>query len=308
MKIEDLDVPGLRRHLETFSSVLRTDHDLPRVRQAAINIAGSITPNGGPLANEANKLPPVPSRVSQNVRLEQYRNEAFDAAIEHFIVSCKAAIDEIEAIQARIIENAGLVRKECRRRLLEFIVNEESDIQWSPNLSIALGLSQKQVLDALEHLESVGAIEVSNRAYPSPDEEAWRFRVTSRGRDLADGTVEDATTGSQFTLIAGSQIGVVGQNYGDVTQTNTISNLPDLPDDVLELLNSTPHGRVLADTFDEERSQPEPRRNRLRQIGEGIKSAIEAARVGADAGQLSADIASHAHAWFTTLCNALGVA
>jgi predicted nucleotide-binding protein len=186
MSLEKLDTERVRKYLETREQFLLTHPNPHEVRASAIGIARSITPEGGRLLTEAQRLP-VTQIVGTTRSLEAgKRSDRFDSALKEYVEHVYEALDAIEHYQSRIKENAPLARSQYRARVLLYAVNQEQDLLWSGDVAWALGLTQNQTLDAIEHWGSLGAIIPGEQIGNGQGEIVWNFSVTSRGRDIAD--------------------------------------------------------------------------------------------------------------------------
>lgn len=285
MNAHTQDIAQARAHVDRFREYLRTGTDVLDVKRVAVNITQSIFGDSA-LTVPANRLP-VPALVGVRMRgltpPPPERTPEFNESVEHLLRAIDEGLDGIADYQQRVNANAVVPRVDIRKSVLAYLSSKPIDIQWAGDIQWTLGLSDEQIIDALEYWEEQGAIKHGGyQIYTGGGDWIWKIEQTPRGRDLADGT---RTISSELmtTLIVhqtfNGPVNNAGTVYGNVTQNIT---LPKLPADVQFKLRESPIGEALADAFEEEQRRSEPRPERVRKFLDGIKSFFETVNAGGE--------------------------
>jgi hypothetical protein len=280
------DAERLRAHVDRLKTYLREHPNSIQVRQAAVSVAGYIGARHSHLRRKAEQLPRIRLAQPYGAPSPAARDGRFDAAVEEFIAACDQALDELEEHGRAVRANATLSRAECRKRVLAFLAANPT-IEWGADVAWALRLSDDQIHDALEHLESRGAIDYGGLRGFIGGNWAWHIRLNSYGRDMADGLVSDVAGGAStvvtnvHNVITNSSVGVAGVSHGLVVQTN-IPTFPTMPPDVRDELQKTAQGRILSAALDAELAKPVPQKETLRDAVEGISTAMETVNAGSE--------------------------
>jgi hypothetical protein len=271
---ERCDVSSARQHLRDNEQGLRTNPNSTIVRQSVKRIARAIDPDEVVL-REVVALPAI-SGISR-LGTPASRDAAFDSAVENFIARYYEQCDLIEQWQQKQRGNAVLSRQVVRQIVLRHAA-ESDDLQWINDIQWRMFLSQSQVLDAIEHLRDVGAVEVGNSYSAGDGDVIMNFRVTSRGRDLADGSTP-AFSPSLTRPYNGPTINNYGpsaQQFGDKNVVNVADNftvdrrsIHKVINEARSRLDDFPEAKReevsdYIDALSEEIERPEPRLARLR--------------------------------------------
>lgn len=279
--LERCDVPAVRRHMQNHEEGLRTNQNSVQIRQAVTNIARSVDPDG--IAMREVPLPTITGISQRGTPVS--RDADFDAAVERFIVWYYDRCNRIEAWQQQQRANAGIDRQVLRQNVLRHAIERDDalqnagerydDLQWMGEIQEEMFLNQRQILDAIEHLSGRGAIEVGTRYSTGDGDVTLNFRVTSRGRDLADGS----TPAYSRPLSSGPTINNYGpsaQQFGDKNVANVASDvnvdrrsIQQVINEVRSHLDDFPEAKReevsdYIDALSEEVERPEPRTARLR--------------------------------------------
>lgn len=280
------DVSAARAHLERFRDHLRTHPNPAEVKQVAVNVAGALF-GDSPLTAQANRLP-VPTVVGvrpRGIAPAPHRTPQFDAAVDDLLVAFDAGLDAIADYQRRVQSNASVARSEIRQSVLAYLARTPIDLQWGGEVQWTLGLSDAQIIDALEYWEEQSAIAHGGyQVYSGAGDWIWKIELTPRGRDYADGT-RTISSHLKTTLVVQHQtfngpVANAGPVHGNVTQN---IGVPPVPSDVRAALHESPMGEVLLDAIDDEQRRAEPRPDKIRKAVAGIKSFLETTNAVGDA-------------------------
>lgn len=191
--------------------------------------------------------------------------------------------NEVEDYQRRVAVNGNVPKLEVRQSVLAFFGRKPMEMQWGTSALFELGLSEDQTLDALHWLEDEGAIDYGGKRSFLGGNWQWQVKLTTHGRDLADGTVAISPHLATTVVVQQTFHGPVtnaGLVQGDVNQT--IVTFPALPSDVRDELVATSAGEALVDALEEERVRPRPRPEKVRKIVAGIKELMDTANTASD--------------------------
>ncbi len=125
--------------------------------------------------------------------------------------------------------------------------------------------------------------------------------MTPYGRDLSEGLVtpsSQAGIAATFNISDSTFHNFVGaQTGGSITQTSNVS-LPEMPPELREFLESSPPGRNVLQSLEDELARPAPRKSRLATIAETVRHLLEA-------GGVATIVVDHGHAWLSGFQHAI---
>lgn len=279
----------LRDILGRTDQFLRIEPNSTNVRNAARNLAQSFADPVLVRQGQAQQLPTITlaRRAGPGAALPTSRDSGFDTAIADFIAECYASIERREVLESRIAANAHLTIEDCKALIITEL-RKTQDITWASDLVKTLGLSDVQVIEALQELEHEDAIE-GQHGGASDTDIVWHVRLTVTGRRIADGRVPLPSAGfGQTVNIFHAPVANAG-TAENVMQI--ILSIPPLPSDIRAFLVQTPMGQEQVHAYERESSAPKPNRALLGHIASTIKTLIETANV-------STELVTHAHEWF----------
>ncbi|HLI97164.1 MAG TPA: hypothetical protein VKT72_13930 [Candidatus Baltobacteraceae bacterium] len=139
--------------------------------------------------------------------------------------------------------------------MLAYLSRKPIELQWGGDAQWVLGLSDAQIIDALQYWEEQRAIKYGGyEVYSGAGDWSWKIELTPYGRDLADGS-RTISPQLRTTLVVqhihGDGANVVGVSQGDVTQQSTVNDVSALLD-ALDQLRSALQDRddaMEADAF-----------------------------------------------------------
>jgi hypothetical protein len=224
MNPETASIDQLRAHVALHEPYLRTHPNTEQVRQRAANVAAAVAGEQSPLAQKARHLPPVQSLVPPlGVSSPTARDDRFDTAVEDLIAEVYVTIDQIEAFQRRLKANEAMDDDAVVNAVLAEAVKSE-DAQWSTSLSQVLAIPDIRTRDALEELESQGAVKINDRSRATIG--VFLFTVTAYGRRLARGSATRNKIEPVIHLtqhISDSTIASAGVAFAPVEQNITVN-------------------------------------------------------------------------------------
>lgn len=210
---EALSTAEMGRQFEQIKPWLREQGSRAAVIHAARSWASEL--QNVTVWRWVNALPAVHPNSRPGGTDPDQRDPDFDKLVEGFIVAFDAGLFERDKLGQAIAANTNLAARQCEERVLEYL-NLHRGLVDARELQRELALSAQQLHDALEDLNSVGALQgpgFSNALRTF----GWSGELSAYGRRLARG---EAPTPLQpvHVSIHNSNVGAAGIVQGNVVQ------------------------------------------------------------------------------------------
>lgn len=280
MNIETIEIEQLRAYRDRIKVTLRSEQDVARIRHAAEAAARNIPGMFG-LTQRAKDIP-VRQLVGfvPEVQQPQIRDERVNEAVEAFISAMDEAVEAIAGFQERVTANSSSRLEDIRQQAIVVIrqIDEQNNGQeiWMSDVQWRLGVSERQVVDAVQFWHDQGALRSSTPPARYQDGTAWFFYMTPQGRTCA---AEAERKNAAALSVVNYNVNNYGhanvQQFGAHSNASTSVSALDLPalrealalvrEHLSEFAEETREEvREHLDVIDEEMNKPSPRASRVK--------------------------------------------
>lgn len=295
LNTDTIDVASIRNQVERAKNSILDQSDKARAKTLAQQLAQSMYELTGLSAvPDAQKIQlPGAAKWTMNGDVPVAVHVSEEESQSQFIAFLEK-IDKqlawLEDFKQQVEANKALDWDDSRQLVLQTVAQLDRDKHgfdmWGGEIQARAMLTPHQMSDALVHWDHAGVLDVDHQVYLGGDE-TWRVKLTPHGRSVAAGKTPKPQPLAM--IFQNSNIGVVGHNYGNVTQ-NIGATFPQVPDDIRRALVETPQGDALLDSLDEEVAKAQPRPATIKKLLGGIRSTVDAAN-------WATETMDHAHEW-----------